>query len=277
MERSELAENLLLLCSFYPSIAEVCRRLNINRQQFNKYLSGRSIPSRHNMRAICDFFGVEEAEILLPHRRFAELVRLRPPLRRDAPALPPHLAHIEKLRENTGDGLHAYVGYYYRYFYSYGFPRYIVKSLLGLFRHGDLYYTKNLGVLTRRQRPHSHRGVVRFKYLGLPLLINDRIFLLEYESHLGDMVAETILYTSYRKRVDWLAGMQCTVGGTREHVPAAGRVVLEYLGANIRLREAARACGLFHEDSGVIDPEIRERIRNVIGPDERVLTVPGMD
>lgn len=35
------ARNLRLLCSYYKSIAEVCRRLEINRAQFNRYLSGR--------------------------------------------------------------------------------------------------------------------------------------------------------------------------------------------------------------------------------------------
>mgnify|MGYP001972390984 CR=1 FL=1 len=45
------------------SIAAVCRRVGINRQQFNKYLAGAVRPSRHNMRRICDFFGVTEALI----------------------------------------------------------------------------------------------------------------------------------------------------------------------------------------------------------------------
>ncbi|EAA3799300.1 XRE family transcriptional regulator, partial [Salmonella enterica subsp. enterica] len=35
-----LGNNLKLLCSHYRSIAEVCRKLAINRAQFNKYLGG---------------------------------------------------------------------------------------------------------------------------------------------------------------------------------------------------------------------------------------------
>jgi hypothetical protein len=46
------AENLRLLCSHYASVAEVCRRIGINRQQFNKYLSGASTPSLHSLRRI---------------------------------------------------------------------------------------------------------------------------------------------------------------------------------------------------------------------------------
>ncbi len=275
MARSEFAENLKLLCSYYPSIAEVCRRLRINRQQFNKYLGGQSQPSRHNMRLVCEFFGVEEAEILMPHRRFAELVRLRPRQRAEAAQLPDHLAHVERLVARGSSRLDAYVGYYYRYFYSYGFRGQIIRSLCLLGRHGEHYYTKSLGVLAPRH-PGKH-AVVRFKYLGLPLLINDRIYLVEYETHLTDMLATTILFTSYRKRVDWLMGVHCGIAGNRSHLPAAGRVLFEYLGEDIRLRQAMRNCGMFPADSDAIDPAIKARISNELGPGESVLLVDAQD
>ena len=60
--RDAFPENLAYLCGFHASIAEVCRRLAINRQQFNKYLAGTSRPSRCNMRRICDMWGVTEPE-----------------------------------------------------------------------------------------------------------------------------------------------------------------------------------------------------------------------
>ena len=74
---ADFCANLRLLSDHYKSIAEVCRRLGVNRSQFNKYLNGRSRPSRHIMKKICDFFGVEEYEVLLPHKEFDELIRLR--------------------------------------------------------------------------------------------------------------------------------------------------------------------------------------------------------
>ena len=63
--QDDFRQNLALLCSYFPSISEVCRKLDINRQQFNKYLAGSAHPSRRNMRRICDFFGVSEAELLM--------------------------------------------------------------------------------------------------------------------------------------------------------------------------------------------------------------------
>jgi transcriptional regulator with XRE-family HTH domain len=264
-----LASNLKLLCGYYESVSEVCRRLELNRQQFNKYLAGRSAPSRHNLRRICEFFGVEESEILLPHRRFAEIVDLRPRGRRAASNQPLHLQHVELLRRLSGGQLDAYVGYYYRYFYSYGFRGRIVKSLLGLYRKDDLYYTKNIGVLSdsRGERPFS----VRFKYLGLPLMLNDRIFLIEYESILRDMVSETILYPAYRNRLDLLLGVQCTLAGRRTREPAAGKVVLEFLGRQINVRRALRTCGLFAPEEERVPTSILDQLDNHIPADDYVL------
>nr|HQV08363.1 helix-turn-helix transcriptional regulator [Thauera sp.] len=60
----DFARNLRLLCSYYRSIAEVCRRLEVNRPQFNRYLSGRYRPSTNTLRRFCDFFGVDREEMV---------------------------------------------------------------------------------------------------------------------------------------------------------------------------------------------------------------------
>lgn len=271
MQDGNFALNLALLCSYYSSVSEVCRRVGINRQQFNKYLAGRAMPSRHNLRLICDFFGVEEAEISLPNRRLADIVDLRPQMRRPSASHPTHVEHLELLRHLGGNKLDAYLGYYYRYFYSYGFPGRIVKSLLGVFRKGDVYYTKNLGVLSEDHAERRH--AVRFKYLGLPLLVNDRIFLLEYESVLCDIISETILYPAYRNRVDRLLGVQCTLSGRRSREPAAGKVVFEFLGRDIHVRRALRSCGLFPHDGDEVASAIKACLDNHIAEDAFVLLV----
>src|SRR3546814_14683553 len=94
---------------------------------------------------------------MLPNRRFAEIVELRPRGRRDGSEQPIDLQHIELLRRLSGNKLDAYLGYYYRYFYSYGFPGRIVKSLLGLYRKDGIYYTKNVGILSDRSEERPHR------------------------------------------------------------------------------------------------------------------------
>ena len=59
-------ENLRLLCKTRPSIASVCRDLDINRVQFNRYMSGHSFPKPNVLQQICDYFLVDSRIYLEP-------------------------------------------------------------------------------------------------------------------------------------------------------------------------------------------------------------------
>jgi transcriptional regulator with XRE-family HTH domain len=61
--RLNLAKNLRRLTSQIGSANFVCRELDINRQQFEKYLKGRSLPSPATLKRICDYFKVSEEEL----------------------------------------------------------------------------------------------------------------------------------------------------------------------------------------------------------------------
>lgn len=260
-----LPQNLAFLCSYYPSIADVCRRLEINRQQFNKYLSGQTAPSRRNMRRICDFFGVSESELLLDHQRFTEIVGLkRRPLGAGAPT--EILAHIEELYRASGD-LGRYVGYYFRYFYSFGHAGKIIKCLVVIFEKEGRYYWRSVERLQLKGR----YGVKTSKYTGALLLLGDRIFALEYENLLKASITQLILYPSYRTSLTYLIGVQTGMPLLRGRKPAASIVLLEYLGKSINQRKALAACGLYDDDDPAIDPTIRSMIVNRISPDRFVL------
>jgi transcriptional regulator with XRE-family HTH domain len=51
--------NLRELSRRYASISDLSRRLDINRTQFNRYLSGESFPRPDVLDKICEFFGVD--------------------------------------------------------------------------------------------------------------------------------------------------------------------------------------------------------------------------
>ncbi len=57
------AKNLRRHCESQPSIAAICAATKINRQQFNKYLSGKVLPGSLNLRIICEFLGIQEEEL----------------------------------------------------------------------------------------------------------------------------------------------------------------------------------------------------------------------
>ena len=253
------SENLRYLCGFHPSISEVCRRLGINRQQFNKYLSGQVRPSRYNLRRIADFFGIEPSDLDAPPARFAEIV--------SAPRNQPAAAaasdgsygvYADLVRRSKGE-LDRYLGYYFRYFYSFGYPGYVIKSLAAIGRRGDEYVWSNVEVmLTPRTVPQ--RTVM--KYRGTALYLGDRIFILECESLLHSSVTELILYPSYENPITAITGVQTGAPTVRGRKPTASTVLLQYLGSAPNLRRAIRACGIYPEDSPEIEPQIRQRVRN---------------
>lgn len=61
--RSNLARNLRALCE-KGNVNAACRAMKINRQQFEKYLTGESLPSARSLEKMRAYFGVTEAELL---------------------------------------------------------------------------------------------------------------------------------------------------------------------------------------------------------------------
>ena len=271
MRESNLAQNLHLLCGYYRSIAEVCRRLGVNRQQFNKYLSGSTVPSRHNMRRICDFFGVTEAELFLSPGRFAELVTLSPRRRVEPAGSTPGADFLGSIGASVQRLPDRYYGYYFRYFYSFAYPGYITKSFVALFQKDNVPYWKNIEILRRRGRDRP-RETFTFKYVGLIHLIAERLYVIEYETILKGSLTQTILYPSYRSHVTFLTGVQ-TALATPGRRPSASRVLFEHLGTRIDIRRALRSCGHFHHEGDAIDPAIKDRIKNDPLPGDFIFSV----
>ena len=57
--RSIFGENLKTLYRETGAVAAICRELDINRTQFNRYLSGESFPRPDILAKICDRFSVD--------------------------------------------------------------------------------------------------------------------------------------------------------------------------------------------------------------------------
>lgn len=61
--QASFSENLARLCGNAASVSAVAKATGINRQQFQRYISGGSIPGKRNLKKICRYFGVSEAEL----------------------------------------------------------------------------------------------------------------------------------------------------------------------------------------------------------------------
>ncbi len=64
--RGMFGRNLQILSAPYPSISALCRKLGINRTQFNRYLAGESFPRPDVLHRICTFFDVDARILLEP-------------------------------------------------------------------------------------------------------------------------------------------------------------------------------------------------------------------
>ncbi|MFW8595720.1 helix-turn-helix transcriptional regulator [Cribrihabitans neustonicus] len=251
----DLPQNLRLLCSYHKSVAEVCRRLGVNRSQFNRYLNGTSFPSLRLMRRLCDFFGVEESELLLPHGQFAEVVRLKPSesgVRAETDLV---AAIAGDLRQGSRAPLDHYTGYYFTYYNSMSHPGLILRSLTRLYRTPH-------GINVKSVESVGFPGARKFtcKYEGACFMLGDRIFMTVMEMLTRNEVMQIILYPSYNNRIRFLTGVVSGVAARAPRPPAATQIVFQYLGKTADLRKSMRMCALLRPE----DPQIPEEIRSTL-------------
>ena len=258
------ALNLASACSLFPSISHVCRQIGLNRQQFNKYLAGQVRPSRHNMRRICDFFGVTESEFLLEEGRFKDLIAVRRAPQHHVRA-GDYANAIERLA-HASDDLERYVGSYYRYYYAFSYPGKIMRSFAVLTSRDGRYYWKNI---ERQHHAEGARGVS--KYEGMAFMLGERITIVEYETLLANSVTQMMLYPSYSSGVDYLVGLQTGSPTRRGRMPSASTVLLDYLGRNVDWRRALTRCGAYEPTE--LDARIGQMVRNSMRDDEWVFEV----
>jgi transcriptional regulator with XRE-family HTH domain len=249
--RQNFIVNLRLLCSYHPSVSAVGRKLGMNRQQIMKYLGGAAYPSARSMRRICDFFGVEEHEVLMPNDRFRDIVRLKPTLPLPSELTPPVVSSLLKLAARQSSQLIPYTGYYYEFRYSFTKPNLVLKSLIHVHEHDGLVLYKSIERLRRHDLGDKalQGSVDVFKYLGLLMLIGNRIHMLDREAVMGQELSHMILFPPYRSRITTLYGMKMGVTATEAHEPIASRVVLEKIGRQVALRPAMENCGLYRQRS----------------------------
>jgi transcriptional regulator with XRE-family HTH domain len=253
--------NLKLACSHYRSISEVCRLVGLNRAQFNKYLSGQSQPTPYNLRRIGDFFGVEDYELNLPPEQFSALIGAR--ATPSPAALPddPLLALLAPLRSQSAS-LSRYCGYYYEYANCLSVPGNTLVSLVHLREEqGNFLFERQ----ERQERsitsnPQADDGV-RCRYLGAAFALQDRLFLLDYESLTLNEMSQTILIPSFKSRITRLNGLKTGVSSGDRRTPACTRVVWEFLGAEINRTNAYRQVRLYAVDDPGIDAQIRHQLQ----------------
>lgn len=264
--KADYRMNLQFCCDHYRSVSEVCRHLAINRQQFNRYLAGSAIPSRHNHKLITDFFGLEDGELFTSHATFAASFKRRVETQQ-APAVQTRLSRLLRAVSNPGTaGLSEYQGFYFKYFYTYLGGKRIKREL------AHWQYDKDVLVSSVKQRDlgedERDDAALRFiTYRGVVGNLGDRLIVVDHHRGTSSEVSAMLLYPKGRllKR---LSGMTLGVSHGSARSIAAARVVMDFLGTEIDIRAALGRLGTFELDEPTVPEGVKRAVRNGMRADE---------
>lgn len=268
-----LSRNIRHLCGFHPSISSVCRALEINRQQFNKYLSGSSTPSLFILGKIARFFGVSAGDLFLPHdefcRKFAGDIYPRGALGANNTLVRQFMSNMVELTDCNSDILKRFVGYYYRYYYDFDCSGRIVRSLFRINEQEGLFVTR---LVERVQHRSNTSGrLTTFKYDGVLIALSGCLFNMELESLMRSCINYAAFPCIPRPGQRFIAGIQSSFSSYTGR-PAASRVALERISQPINLREVIRRCGTFAIDAGGIESDILALISNQVLKDTELFS-----
>ncbi|MGF9692538.1 MULTISPECIES: helix-turn-helix domain-containing protein [unclassified Rhizobium] len=268
-QRADYRANLQFCCDHYRSVSDLCRKLGLNRQQFNRYLSGEALPSRYNHKKMSDFFGLEDDELFMKHSRFmASFGR-----KKSDSVFPEDLTNFSYVMRNMAGAsarlLEEYRGFYYRYFVSFNGDGQIKRELVHWrLREGVMVSTTKQKFFDERADRNPSRQYVTYR--GIVGSVGDRIFTIGADRFDGRDVGMSMLNPSVHK-LHRLEGIMMGIAPTVSRRITAGRVVLEFLGRRIDCRAALREVGAFPSDDPSIPDVIRASIQNEISQDEHLL------
>ena len=268
-QRLDYRNNLRFCCDHYRSVSDLCRKLGLNRQQFNRYLSGEALPSRYNHKKMSDFFGLEDDELFMKHDRFmASFGR-----KKSDTIFPEDLTNFSYVMRNMAGAsvslLEEYRGFYFRYFFSFSGDGQIKRELVHWrINEGMMISTTKQkffgsGRLSQQSRQYvTYRGVVGS--------VGDRIFTIGADRFDGRDIGMSMLNPSVHK-LHRLEGIMMGIAPTATRRITAGRVILEFLGRRIDRRAAMQDVGAFSPEDATIPDAVRTSIQNDISPDEHLL------
>lgn len=270
-DHAVFAANLRQLCASETSIADICRDTGINRQQFNKYLAGRAIPSARILRKICLRLGVSENALLSdgastnePRASAARAGQFARELDRLVSVYLPDNKSVRHLADaEFGPGA------YHSYFPFHDAAGVLLRGYVEVWWHKEtLMFTR----MTRVASPGRRNLTMRSRHHGVVVAAKGEISLLA-RNRMPPLQVTLINIDPSLLLNRFFIGMALT----RSAGPAiACRVVLDKLGAQMSRREALRSCGAVHADHSSVPTFVREAMRED-APRGPTLQLPDVD
>lgn len=243
---SNFAQNLRWLCAEAGPIAQTCRGLGINRQQFNRYLSGSGLPAAHILRRIARYFALSEEDLFAPHAEFCTRHSRQNPRPNAA------LQEISQLFQDQSRPMRRFLGSYHSYFRTPTWPGQILRSLVHLRAEGGQVVTHSF------ERASSPDSSIRQhgRYHGLASLRGNRICMYETPRSPGGFLSETMVMPIHPQQVSYLQGLSLGVSARADRQPFCTRTVWVRIPERITAREALAQTGAYDEDNPRLDPKV---------------------
>jgi hypothetical protein len=250
---SNIAANMRSLCEHRGSIADICRGMKINRQQFNKYLAGSALPNPITLRKFCKFFSISEEQLFLEPETFKRAMS------RSSHSIIPCLPEkISSLLYDMAVGSTASLqpGQYYVYYPWLRDNAKTLRALLIVRKHdGALMFRRvtRFAPLNSKAEPRltSKHGGVIFERHGT-------IFLVGLDGQAQGGLSFMSFGRSAMGQSGVIVGLALVTSTWGE--PIASRVTLVRLPSSVTLRQSLSRCGLIDLHSNDIDSVTRDTI-----------------
>lgn len=248
--RENMARNLRHLTKEKGSVAEVCRDIGVNRQQFNKYLAGQSLPNKSTLRKICEYFEVDESELVIEftfdpstHAHSAESIL----------ALPAYRQIIGNISVDPPVSLHP--GIYYTYFVlSKEEPIQLARTVVVVRKEGELLTFRRFTNFAEPEDSSWH--YVRGNHIGFVVERSHWLYFLGFaEFGIGE---PSILAAQWLPISPKLLIGSALVGG--DSGPESFPIIIEPTSTKISLRQALKNSVVINLSSD----ELNVHVRNVI-------------
>ena len=262
LQLQNLSANLRYLCDQRSSVSEVCKRINVNRQQFNKYLAGVHLPSKKNLRLISDFFQLSpdiffwdnaEFRMLLDSNYFQAMETLRSSAR-----VSQFLDTVMVESEREGAKL---LGVYDRYQPSSIYRSKVIRSVHCVYRNDTFlqhYYIERFPDLD-----HQDRTAYVFKYHGFTIPLSGRIFTVDFEVAQRNEMTLGILVPEQRSSNRFLFGISNGIAANILRQPYSSRVALHYRGHGLLKREQIKRATVLDRKDPSLPSEVLQYFESV--------------
>ena len=250
-----LAANLRTLCEQQGSISAICRKIKMNRQQFNKYLSGTHLPSDANLRLIANHFGLsatilfsdpDELRTLVDGNFFHAMMTAK-----QMQKMP---GFISDMRIGTSTHEAELVGVYDRYQFSSIYKGSILKSIFCIYRNGEFLQHYYVERFPSYEEPGKAEYI--FKYHGLCFAMADRFFTIDVETIQGNEMTSGVFAAVKRNTKKFMFGIASGIAATQFRQPYATKVVLQYRGPGLITRDHLAAATVLDATSTQVPREV---------------------